>query len=88
MIRRTTLALAMIGAALPAATASAQTPPPFPGGGLPPVLSPPLLTPAPGTGGPIIRQFDCETIWVRNAEPPHRYEQVTWCRGWEIIRNP
>jgi hypothetical protein len=87
--RRTAVTtLALLGAALPAAAASAQVPPPLPGGvgGLPPVLTqPPLLTPFPGPAGPTIRQFDCRTIWVRAIDPPHKPEQVTFCRGWEIV---
>jgi hypothetical protein len=85
--RRTAVALALLCAALPAAAASAQVPPPFPGGGdLPPVLTqPPLSKPFPGTVGPTIRQFDCRTIWVRAIDPPHRPEQVTVCLGWEIV---
>jgi ABC-type sugar transport system substrate-binding protein len=45
--RRTAVALALLCAALPAATAAAQEPPPLLGvGGLPPLLTqPPLLTP-------------------------------------------
>jgi hypothetical protein len=85
--RRIAVALALLCAALPTATAAAQEPPPLPGvGGLPPVLTqPPLLTPYPGPVGPTIRQFDCRTIWVRAIDPPHRPEQVTICRGWEIV---
>jgi hypothetical protein len=87
MIRKAILALTLLGAALPAASASAQTPPPLPGGpDLPPILTaPPTLTPFPGTAGPTIRQFDCHTYWIRSSEPPHRFEQQTVCYGWEIV---
>ena len=75
--------LALLGAALPAAAASAQEPPTFPGG---PVLTPPpLLTPFPGTVGPTIQQFDCRSYWVRSSEPPHKVEQQTVCFGWRIV---
>jgi hypothetical protein len=85
MIRKAILVLALLGATLPTAAASAQTPPPLPGGA--PVFPvEPGLTPFPGTVGPQIRQFDCRTYWVRSAEPPHRLEQQTVCFGWEVIR--
>ena len=86
MIRKAILVLALLGATLPAASASAQTPPPLPGG--PPPVFPvqPGLTPFPGTVGPQIRQFDCRTYWVRSSEPPYRLEQQTVCLGWEVIR--
>ena len=84
MTRKTLLALALIGAMLPATSASAQTPPPLPGG--PRVLPfEPTLTPFPGTVGPQIQQFDCRTYWIRSSEPPHKYEQQTVCYGFKII---
>jgi hypothetical protein len=87
MTRKAIIVLALLGAALPTASASAQTPPPLPGGGgLPPILTaPPTLTPFPGTVGPTIRQFDCHTYWIRSSEPPHKYEQQTVCFGFEVV---
>ena len=84
MTRKAILALALLGAALPATSASAQTPPPLPGGE-PILTAPPSLTPFPGTVGPTIRQFDCRTYWIRSSEPPNKYEQQTVCFGWEIV---
>jgi hypothetical protein len=85
--RRTAVALALLCAALPAATAGAQEPPPFPGvgGPSPGFTPPPLLTPFPGTVGPTIQQFDCHTYWIRSSTPPFRVEQQTVCFGWKIV---
>jgi hypothetical protein len=85
IIRKAILVLTLLGATLPTAAASAQTPPPLPGG-TPVFPVQPGLTPFPGTVGPQIRQFDCRSYWVRSAEPPHRLEQQTVCFGWEVIR--
>ena len=85
MIRKSMLVLALLGATLPAAAASAQTPPPLPGG-TPVFPTQPGPTPFPGTVEPQIRLSDCRTYWVRSSEPPYRIEQQTVCFGWETIK--
>jgi hypothetical protein len=84
MTRKALLALALIGAMLPATSASAQTVLPLPGG---PSILPfePKLTPLPDTVSPKIEQFDCRTYWIHSSEPPHRYEQQTVCFGFRIL---
>ena len=84
MTRKAIIALALLGATLPASSASAQVPPPLPGGGTVLPLEP-GLTPFPGTVGPQIRQFDCRTYWIRSSEAPYKFEQQTVCFGWEVI---
>jgi hypothetical protein len=81
--RITITALALLGAALPVAAASAQVPPPLPEG--PALPSTPLLTPFPETLGPTLQQLDCRSYWIRSAEPPHRVESQTVCFGWRIV---
>jgi hypothetical protein len=84
MTRKALLALALIGATLPATSASAQTVPPLPGG--PPTIPfEPGLTPVPDAIPPRIQQFDCRTYWIRSSEPPHKYEQQTICFGLKIL---
>lgn len=86
MTRKAILALALLGATLPASSAFAQVPPPPPGGGVPVVPFVPDLKPFPGTVGPELRLFDCRTYWIPSSEPPHVPEQQTVCYGWEVIR--